>query len=115
MDDHHPAFTRSKLERRFVGLCRNAGLQEPLVNTRLELEGATLEVDFYWRRQRLVAETDGYATHSTRLAFRRDRRRDQLLLRAGHRTVRFTWRDVIDDPHWVVETVRHGLALGAAK
>jgi hypothetical protein len=104
--------TRSQLERRFVALCDRAGLPRPFVNAHLLLEGNYVEADFHWPRHRLVAETDGWATHGTRGAFQRDRRRDQLLLRAGYRTVRFTWRDVIRDLEWVAETVRLALAGG---
>jgi Transcriptional regulator, AbiEi antitoxin/Protein of unknown function (DUF559) len=105
-------FTRNQLERRFLGLCDGAGLPRPLVNAHLLLEGAYVEADFHWPDHRLVAETDGWASHSTRHAFQRDRHRDQLLLRAGYRVVRFTWRDVIDNPAWVAETVRRGLTVG---
>jgi predicted transcriptional regulator of viral defense system len=103
--------TRTELERLFLTLCANAGLPRPLVNAHLLLEGDYIEADFHWPAYRLVAETDGWATHSTRRAFQRDRHRDQLLLRAGYRVVRFTWRDVIDNPAWVADTVRRGLTV----
>ena len=35
-------------------------------------------------------ETDGLASHGTRTAMERDRRRDRRLLAAGYRTVRLT-------------------------
>jgi very-short-patch-repair endonuclease len=38
----------------------------------------------------LVIEVDGYAFHSTRTAFERDRRRDTELLGAGYRVLRVT-------------------------
>jgi len=42
-------------------------------------------VDFVWRDQRLIVETDGWQAHGTRNAFERDRRRDADLLAAGWR------------------------------
>ena len=40
----------------------------------------------------------------------RDRRRDQQLTAAGWRVVRFTWRQVVDEPDVVVATLRSLLA-----
>src|SRR4051794_23308870 len=54
--------TRSELEERFLALCRSAGVTQPLVNVRVEVDGGTLEVDFLWRDERLVVETDGHAS-----------------------------------------------------
>jgi very-short-patch-repair endonuclease len=47
---------------------------------------------------RLVVETDGFAHHSDRAAFVRDRRRDEELLRRGIPTLRLPAADVIADP-----------------
>jgi len=62
-------------------------------------------VDFLWRAERLVVETDGHRRHGTRAAFERDRRRDGDLLVAGYRVVRFTWRQVVNDPRYVSATL----------
>ena len=70
-----PPETRSELERRFLDLCRAAGLPLPAVNVVV----AGLEVDAVWPSERLVAELDGHAFHHTRTAFERDRIRDATL------------------------------------
>jgi very-short-patch-repair endonuclease len=57
------------------------------------------EVDFLWRRERLVVETDGRETHLTRAAFERDRAKDAKLTLAGYRVVRFTYRQVEYERH----------------
>jgi Transcriptional regulator, AbiEi antitoxin len=54
--------TRSELERAFLRLCRRHGIPQPEVNARL----GPYTVDFLWRNQRLVVETDSYATHAGR-------------------------------------------------
>jgi hypothetical protein len=97
-----PEITRSALEERFLALVVDAGLPRPEVNAMV----AGHEVDFLWRRQRLVAEVDGAATHLTPTAFEEDRRRDAGLQVAGFKVVRFTWRQIAQDPRDVVETVR---------
>jgi hypothetical protein len=100
-----PTMTRSELERRFLALCRGAGLPYPGVNRWISLDGGGVEGDFVWAAERLVVETDGHGSHGTRRAFERDRRRDQRLVRAGWRVVRFTWRQVVEEPDEVAWTL----------
>jgi len=83
-----PALTRSDAERRFLTLVRDARLPPPDVNARL----GPYEVDFYWPDRRVVVEIDGFAFHSSRSAFERDRERDATLTARGIRVLRFTWR-----------------------
>jgi hypothetical protein len=97
-----PEITRSELEERFLALVADGGLPRPEVNAVI----AGHEVDFLWRRQRLVVETDGAATHLTPTAFEEDRRRDAALQVAGLRVIRFTWRAITQDPRAVDATVR---------
>lgn len=101
-----PSLLRSELERRFLHLCERAGLPSPQVNSSIALRQSVLEVDFLWADARLVAETDGHASHGTRFAFERDRQRDQCLSVAGYRVVRFTWSQVVDEPDRVAATLR---------
>jgi very-short-patch-repair endonuclease len=102
--------TRSELEDRFLELCRGRGIERPRVNARMTANGRRLEVDFLWEKQRVAAETDGWATHRTRAAFEADRRRDADLMVAGLRVVRFTWGQVTREPAAVAATLRALLA-----
>lgn len=70
-------------------------------------------VDFCWREHRLVVEADGFAFHSDRLAYRRDRERMNELERLGWRVLRFTYEDVRSHPDRVVALVRACLAAAA--
>jgi very-short-patch-repair endonuclease len=103
-------WTRSELELRFLTLCREAGLPRPRVNAWVEVPGDGFEVDFSWPELRLIVETDGHETHGDRRAFEEDRRRDQLLVAAGWRLVRFTWRQVFEQPAEVAATMRRLVA-----
>lgn len=67
-------------------------------------------VDFCWVQQRLVLEADGYAFHSDRSDFRRDRTRMNELERLGWRVLRVTWEDVMSRPDYVLALVRDCLA-----
>ncbi|HEV7494501.1 DUF559 domain-containing protein [Baekduia sp.] len=98
--------TLSELEIRFRALCDAHRLPYPAVNAR-PLE---FRVDFLWIDAQLVVETDGWGSHRTRAAFEEDRARDQALAVAGYRTVRFTHRQIVDDPDAVAATLSALLA-----
>jgi very-short-patch-repair endonuclease len=70
-------------------------------------------VDFLWPEQRLIVETDGFGAHGTRRAFERDRQRDARLQAAGYRVLRFTWRQLLDEPEVVAARLAAALALSA--
>lgn len=107
--------TRSELEAMFLPLCAAHDVPAPAVNARVEGH----EVDFLWREQRLIAETDGRRHHGTRSAFERDRARDALLMVAGYRVVRFTYLQVYAEPAAVARTLlallRSSSALSRAR
>lgn len=103
-----PRTTRSEAEERFLELVRRGGLPRPLSNVTVE----GLEVDFLWRRARLVVEIDGYAHHGGRAAFERDRRRDQVLAAAGYRVVRISWRQLTAASAPVLVRVAQALVIG---
>ena len=101
-----PAPIRNELERRFLDLVRDAGLPRPIVNGIV----AGYEVDFHWPAQRLIAETDGRATHDTPYGFERDHTRDLDLELAGWHVVRVTWRQVADRPNRVAALLHSRLS-----
>ena len=105
-----PRPTRSELERAFLAACERASVPPPLVNSLVEVGGVAYEVDFLWPEHRLAVETDGFETHGTRAQFERDRLRDQRLLLAGYRVLRFTWRQVMHEGQVVTATVGGVLA-----
>jgi very-short-patch-repair endonuclease len=107
---HDPAFTRSEAERRLLALVRAADLPPPRTNARL----GPYEVDFLWPEQRLIVEVDGFAFHSSRAAFERDRARDADLHARGYRVIRVTWHQIARAPHVVVARLAAALALAAA-
>jgi very-short-patch-repair endonuclease len=94
--------TRSELERRFLRLCRRHRLPTPEVNARV----GPFIVDFLWRDQRLIVETDGYRFHRGRSAFEGDRARDVELKLRGYEVVRFTHRQVVERASPVARTLR---------
>jgi hypothetical protein len=102
---------RSLLEGHLFPVLIEAELPRPECNKVLWLEGQPTEVDMLWEKQRLAIEADGEETHGTRVAFQRDRDRDQRLVAAGYRTARVTWRQLEDEPKVIVRRIRRMLEL----
>jgi very-short-patch-repair endonuclease len=101
-----PTITRSQAEERFLELVRATWLSQPEMNVRLN----GYEVDFLWREERVVVEIDGYAYHSTRSAFERDRAKDASLSAAGMLVIRVTWLQMEREPLRVLVRVAQTLA-----
>jgi very-short-patch-repair endonuclease len=99
--------TVNDFEELFFALCREHGIPDPLVNTRL----GPYRPDFIWHEARVIVETDGRATHGTRRAFEEDRARDAELTTAGWRVLRFTWRQLEQKRAWVANMVLKLLSL----
>lgn len=104
-----PLWTASKAERVLKALLRKAGL--PMPQTRVWLEG--FPADFFWPEFRLIVEVDGYQSHGHRYAFERDHKRDQAHKNALYEVIRFTWRDLQNEPYRVVATI--AAAIGARR
>jgi very-short-patch-repair endonuclease len=98
--------TRSELERLFLSLCRRHHFPQPEVNARID----PYEVDFLWREQRVIVETDSWRHHADRSSFERDRARDAHLQSLGFRVLRFTHRQLTQDRSAVVAALRELLA-----
>lgn len=71
-----------------------ARLPRRVVNRRL----GRFRPDFLWPDERVVVETDGFAAHGHRAAFERDRARDAELAALGYVVLRFTWRQLTEQP-----------------
>jgi very-short-patch-repair endonuclease len=102
--------TRSWGERRLLSLVRQAGLPVPLTNRLLY----GFQVDAIWPEHRLVVEVDSWRFHGDRDAFETDRARDAVLLAHGYRVLRFTARQLRDEPLIVIGQLSAALALALA-
>ena len=100
------ALTRSEAEERILALIRKAQLPAPETNVQV----GEYEVDFVWRRERLVVEVDGFAFHSSRHNFELDRRKDRWLTSKGMSVMRVTWRQIVHEPTAVVAHLAQSLA-----
>ena len=101
--------THSELELAMLDLVEQFALPAPEVNE--WLLGRYL-VDFLWREQRVVVETDGRAFHDTATARRDDARRDHALRRAGYRVLRVSYAQVTSEQAAVAARVNRALRVG---
>jgi hypothetical protein len=109
-DDIPPA---SELERRARRLFAEGGIPTPEFEVDLGDAGWIGRVDCVWRDARLVVELDGRRFHGGATARDADRDRDNRLMAAGWRVLRFTWEDITKRPHWVLDTLRRALGLAS--
>jgi len=97
----------SELEARFLHLVRSAGLPEPVRQLDCgDAAGWAGRVDFAYPRVGVLIELDSRRHHSSKLDFESDRARDNRLVAAGWRVVRFTWHAATRRPDDIVELLR---------
>ncbi|HTX07767.1 MAG TPA: DUF559 domain-containing protein [Solirubrobacteraceae bacterium] len=100
-----PRLTRSQRERLLLKLIDQAQLPRPVTNIRRQGH----LVDVLWPAEKLIVEFDGWGAHGHRLAFERDRKRDQMLVAAGYRVIRVTDRQLLDEPLAVIARIAQAL------
>jgi very-short-patch-repair endonuclease len=93
--------SRSDLEEDFLALCGRRHLPPPETNVKI----GRWEVDFLWRDQRLVVETDSFTYHRGSVAFEDDHTRDLDLRSRGLGVLRFTDRQLENEPDRVAADV----------
>ena len=94
----YAGLTRSELEEAFLRLLKRAGLELPRLNVRL---GTDL-VDAFYEMAGLVVELDGTTWHRSRARQEGDRRKEMRLRARGLLVVRYTARQLFDEPESVI-------------
>ncbi len=101
----------SDLEVALLSLLRRSGVAEPVRQHPVTVEGHDFRLDLAYPEHRLFLEGDGFGVHGSRTPFEEDRWRQNLLVVHGWWPLRFTWRQIHQQPEWCVETVRRKLEL----
>lgn len=99
------AHLRSRMEARLLPMLSRRELPFPECNAKITLEGETFEVDFLWREQKVVVETDGRAFHDNPSAAARDSHRNRVFARAGYSIPRLGWEDLRDRPEAIIAEI----------
>lgn len=101
---------RSRMEAKLLPLLTEKGLPIPETNAKLRVGGDSFEIDFLWRRQKLVVETDGGRYHDNPAAGARDSHRNRALIKAGYAIPRLGWEDLRDRPGQAMDEIAHLLS-----
>ena len=101
---------RSKFETQLLRVVRRADLPTPVRNHDVYVDGKHYEIDLAYPEVLGAIEADSRRYHSTKTKKARDKARQDHLESVGYRFKRFTWRDVLGRPQWVVEEIRELLA-----
>lgn len=103
--------TESWLEREVLRILRAAGLPLPETQARIAPDGAFVaRVDFRYPGTRAVIEVNGHRFHASRAQLRRDAARRRRLIEAGYQVYDFTYDEIVETPHLLVEVVARILA-----
>jgi very-short-patch-repair endonuclease len=102
---------RSRMEAKLLPLLSQRDLPIPECNKKLEIGGQSFEIDFLWRRQHLVVETDGGQFHDHPLAEARDLDRNRILIAGGFRVLRLRWEELNDRPEATIARIEGLLSL----
>lgn len=90
------------------------GLPAPELQVQIMVSaGLIFRVDFLWRRFRTIAEADGLLKYSDPAALRDEKLRQEALSDRGYEVVRFTWKQLHEDPAGVAARIRHAFARAA--
>lgn len=95
----------SLAEVRLHSLLHEANITGWRANATIRLDGQVFHPDVLFEAEHLVLEFDGRASHQSADQFLRDRERQNLLVLAGYRVLRFTWEH-LDEPDYVIESVQ---------
>lgn len=97
-------------EREFHAVLEGAGLTGWRGNHRVRVGRRVYFLDVAFPEARVAIEVDGWAYHSEREAFEKDRRRHNELTLAGWLVLRVTPTMISEEPHVVLRWVRRALA-----
>jgi very-short-patch-repair endonuclease len=100
----------SAAERLSHRLLRTNGVKGWKANLEVTVDGARYFIDIAFRGARLAIEIDGRLHEDDPDVFQRDRYRQNALVLAGWRVLRFTYAMLLNSPDYVLDQIRAALA-----
>ncbi|WP_298130824.1 DUF559 domain-containing protein [Micropruina sp.] len=101
-------------ERLLHSLLRRHRITGWVANAELVIDGCRCFPDVLFEEAGLVVEFDGYEVHSKPEVFESDRRRQNVLTMGDYRVLRYTWKQLNDEPLVMISQVRAFLARQSA-
>jgi very-short-patch-repair endonuclease len=97
-------------ERRLQQILRTRGITGWVAHLPFVACGRRFEIDVAFPELKVAIEVDGYRYHSGDVRFQTDRTKQNALVAAGWRVLRFTWADINERPDRVVREIMQLLA-----
>jgi very-short-patch-repair endonuclease len=104
----------SELEARVFELIDGSSLPRPRRQRAITVAGRLRRRDFFYPAQGVIVEADGYAFHSSPLAFEKDRQRANSLALRGFLVLQWTWKGLQERPNELLRELRGALAQRAS-
>lgn len=101
----------SEAEREAHRLLRGNGITGWDTNRRVTTARGGYDVDILFEKARVILEIDGWEYHKWRESFEADRMRRNHLSLSGYTVLNFTWRQLTENPEWVLTCVREALGI----
>jgi very-short-patch-repair endonuclease len=101
----------SEAERRAHRLLHAARITGWTANLAVQVRGRRYYLDIAFLRERLVVEIDGRIHEQDLGLFESDRWRQNALVQAGWRVLRFTWSMLVDHPEEFLREIRTALEI----
>jgi len=100
----------SAAERLSHRILRAARVRGWTANHRVNVNGSRYFIDIAFHAARLAVEIDGRLHEDDPMVFETDRYRQNGLVRAGWRVLRFTYAMLVNEPDYVIATILAELA-----
>ena len=99
----------SDLETLLLRVIRESHLPMPERQVEVQLGDRTVRFDLAYPSVKVCIEGDGFGIHTLRGVFESDRTRQNAVVLAGWLPPRFTWRQIVHDPRYIVRTIDQAL------
>ena len=95
--------TEGMFETRIERLLRSAGIEMPVRQFVVMVNGRPVRLDFAWVARKVALEPRGFGPHSGRKKFQSDIDRANALAATGWLIIYVTWRDLVRRPGYILE------------
>ena len=107
--DSSMAAAHTPLEVLLLNIIHDHAIKVPARQHPVVINGRKYFIDVAYPDEMLAIEGDGFGVHSEREQFETDRHRQNALVLDGWRVLRFTWRQIRQQPEYVAATIRAAL------
>jgi very-short-patch-repair endonuclease len=110
LDEHYgeAATTDSAFERLVLVMLVASGLEKPELQHEVRIQGRRYRIDLAYPDKKVAIELDGQV-HREREVWESDHVRQNALVNAGWRVLRFTWKQYRESPGSIFREVSHAL------